>query len=125
MKRVPFFVCAGLGVLLATAGSAQTPQQPLPPQQQPQSPRLEPLPEIPPPQGAADADLEPQVTVTQRNGEKIEETRINGALVWIKVTPRNGIPYYLIPTGQGANTFLRANSLDTALSVPMWQLFTW
>ena len=126
MNRMPI-VCAGLCVLLATAGSvaAQTMQQPQPPQQPPQPSKLEPLPEIPPPQGAADADLEPQVTVTQRNGDKIEETRINGALVWIKVTPLNGVPYYLIPTGQGANTFLRANSLDTALSVPMWQLFTW
>jgi hypothetical protein len=130
MSRIPAFVCAGLCVLLANAGgvAAQAPP-PLPaqpqPQPQPQPTNLEPLPVIPPPEGTADADLEPQVTVTQRDGDKIEETRINGALVWIKVTPRTGVPYYLIPTGQGANTFLRANSLDTALSVPMWQLFTW
>jgi hypothetical protein len=132
MSRIPAFVCAGFCVLLATAGgaAAQAPP-PLPPQPaqqppQPQPTKLEPLPEIPPPPGvAADADLEPQVTVTQREGDKVEEARMNGTLVWIKVTPRFGLPYYLIPTGHGANTFIRANSLDTALSVPMWQLFTW
>ena len=121
MNRIPASLCAGVCVLLATAGVAvaQVPPQSPPP------PTLEPLPAIPPPEGTAEADLEPQITVTQRNGETIEETRVNGALVWIKVTPRHGVPYYLIPTGQGANTYVRANSLDTALSVPMWQLFTW
>ena len=124
MNRMPAFVCAALCILLATAGGvgAQVPQ---PPQQPPQPPKLEPLPVIPPPEGTADADLEPQVTVTERNGDKIEETRMNGALVYLKVTPRHGVPYYLIPTAQGANTYIRANSLDTALSVPMWQLLTW
>ena len=140
MNRLPALVCAGLCILLATAGAvaqnaAPPPMPPVapppsvapPPATQPQAApqKLEPLPEIPPPEGAADADLEPQVTVVQKNGDTIEETRVNGALVWIKVTPRTGVPYYLIPTGHGANTFVRANSLDTALSVPMWQLFTW
>ena len=136
MTSLPALVCAGLCILLATAGgsAAQTvapPPMPAaaapppnpPPRAAPQ--KLEPLPEIPPPKGAADAELEPQVTVTQKNGDRFDEARINGALVWIKVTPRTGVPYYLIPTGHGANTFIRANSLDTALSVPMWQLFTW
>ena len=140
MNRSPALICAGLCILLATAGAAAQNAAPPPlpaaappppvappaaakPQATPQ--KLEPLPEIPPPEGAGDADLEPQVTVMQKNGDKIEEARINGALVWIKVTPRTGVPYYLIPTGHGANTYVRANSLDTALSVPMWQLFSW
>ena len=124
MNRIPAFVGVGLCVLLGTAGgvAAQAPQPQAP---SPQPSKLEPLPEIPPPEGVADADLEPQVTVTQKDGDKLEEARINGALVYIKVTPRHGVPYYLIPTGHGANTYLRANSLDTALSVPMWQLFSW
>jgi hypothetical protein len=141
MNPLPVLVFAGLCILLATAGGALAqnaappplpaaatpppvaPQSPTQPQAAPQ--KLEPLPEIPRPEGAADAELEPQVTVVQKNGDRIEEARVNGALVWIKVTPRTGVPYYLIPTGHGANTYVRANSLDTALSVPMWQLFTW
>jgi hypothetical protein len=87
-------------------------------------PALEPLPEIPPPPNLEDAELEPQITVTQRERESVEETRVNGAVVWIKVTPRHGRPYFLIPTGHG-NTYIRRDSLDTALKVPMWVLFTW
>ena len=87
-------------------------------------PALEPLPEIPPPPNLEDADLEPQITITQKERETVEEARVNGILVWIKVTPKHGRPYYLIPTG-GGNTYIRRDSLDTALKVPMWVLFTW
>jgi hypothetical protein len=137
MNPLPVLACAGLCILLATAGgvAAQTaapppmpaaaPSPPPAPRAQPAPEKLEPLPEIPPPEGVENAELEPQITVVQKNGDRVEEARVNGALIWIKVTPRTGVPYYLIPTGQGANTFVRANSLDTALSVPMWQLFTW
>lgn len=136
MNPPSVLVCAGLCILLATAGDAAAQSAAPPPMpaaapapasaagKEPAPQKLEPLPEIPPPEGAEQADV-PQITVVQRAGEKVEEARVNGALVWIKVTPRTGVPYYLIPTGHGANTFLRANSLDTALSVPMWQLFTW
>ena len=88
------------------------------------APALEPLPEIPPPPSLDDADLAPQVTITQRNRETIEEARVNGAIVWIKVTPRHGRPYYLIPTA-GGNMFIRRDSLDTDLKVPMWVLYSW
>jgi hypothetical protein len=87
-------------------------------------PALEPLPEIPAPPNVEDADLGPQVTITQRDRETVEEARVNGVVVWIRITPRHGRPYYLIPTG-GANTYIRRDSLDTALKVPMWVLFTW
>jgi hypothetical protein len=33
------------------------------------------------------------------------------------------VPYYLVP--QSGGTFIRRNSLDTSLSVPMWVLFSW
>jgi hypothetical protein len=85
---------------------------------------LEPLPEIPAPPNLDYGDLAPQVTVTQKDRETVEEARVNGILVWIKVTPRHGRPYYLIPTA-GGNMFIRRDSLDTALKVPMWVLFSW
>ena len=50
--------------------------------------------------------------------------RIGGELKFVKVTPRHGVPYYLIPQ-QRRQTFIRRNSLDTSLSVPMWVLFSW
>lgn len=87
-------------------------------------PATEPLPEIPPPPNVEDADLGPQVTITQRDRETVEEARVNGIIVWIRVTPRHGRPYYLIPTG-GGSTYIRRDSFDTGLKVPLWVLFTW
>jgi hypothetical protein len=84
----------------------------------PPPPGLEPLPEI-----AGDAELEPQVTIKRRGEETVEEARVNGRIVWIKVTPGHGRPYYLIPSLAG-NTYIRRDSLDSGLSVPMWVLFT-
>ena len=89
----------------------------------PMPPRLEPLPEIAaPPELANDPDLEPQVTISSKGGETIEETRVQGRLVRIKVTPRHGRPYYLVPQG-GGETSLRRDAFDTGLSVPLWLLF--
>src|SRR5438067_1335574 len=101
-----------LGVTLVIA-------QPAPP-----PPKLEPLPEIPPPPGiSGDEELQPQVTITQRQGEKVEEARVNGRLMWVRVTPRHGRPYFLIPD-QGGNTYIRRDSNDTGLKVPLWVLFS-
>ena len=92
---------------------------------------LRPLPEVPEPPalalpapGAGDEDdpsLEPQVTITQRGEDKIEEYRINGRLYMIKVTPRIGLPYYLIDN-QGDGTFSTHNTggLDQNIRPPMW-----
>ena len=38
------------------------------------------------------------------------------------MTPRHGRPYFLIPDGGGA-TFIRRDSLDSGLKVPLWLLF--
>ncbi len=94
-----------------------------------------PPPPPPPPAAGGDAaaapppytgnpDLEPQVTITRRETETTEEVRIGGQLKFVKVTPRWGRPYYLVPNSDGTG-FLRRNSLDTSLSVPQWVLFSW
>lgn len=89
----------------------------------PPPPKLEPLPEIPPPpELAGDPDLEPQVTITRKDGETVEEARVAGRVVWIKVTPRHGRPYFLVPDPSGQ--FQIRSSLDTGLVIPLWVLFT-
>ena len=55
--------------------------------------------------------------------ETVEEVRVNGKLKWIKVTPRHGRPYFLVPDA-GGQTFIRRDSLDSGLKVPMWLLFS-
>lgn len=86
---------------------------------------LEPLPEAPPtpPEIANDPDLEPQITITRRATETIEEYRVGGRLTMVKVTPKTGRPYYLVADGADG-TWVRRDSLDTGLKVPMWLLFS-
>jgi hypothetical protein len=69
-------------------------------------------------------DEEPQVTIIRKETETVEEVRVGGVLRYVRVTPRHGRPYYLVPTGSGQN-FMRQDSLGSGLSVPMWLLFSW
>jgi hypothetical protein len=112
---VALFTAAGFFFAQGTAsGQGTAPGKP---------PVLEPLPEIaPPPELAGDPDLEPQITIKQKEGETIEEARVNGHLKWIKVTPRHGKSYYLIPDAGGVR-YVRRDNLDYGLKVPMWLLF--
>lgn len=82
-------------------------------------PRLQPLPEIPPPPGMPDTTLEPQVTITTRGEDKVEEYRIRGRLYAIKVTPPHGKPYYLVDI-RGDGQMVRHDDLSPHFMVPMW-----
>ncbi|HPT50579.1 MAG TPA: DUF2782 domain-containing protein [Accumulibacter sp.] len=88
---------------------------------------LQPLPAVPPPppeMAPFDAALEPEVTIRKREGETVEEHRVNGKLYMIKVTPEHGVPYVLIDrTGDGVFTTMETPGAP-ALSVPMWVIGT-
>jgi len=92
--------------------------------QTPPAPRVDPVPPPPPFDLSSDAELEPQVTIIRRDNDVTEEVRVRGELRYIRVTPRGGgRSYYLIPDANG-NTYIRRDSLDPALKVPMWVLFS-
>ncbi len=109
-------VAAALTCALASAVFAQVAPPP---------PKLEPVPEPGPPPSeiANDPELDPQITIIRRENETVEEFRVNGRLTMVKVTPLHGRPYYLIAQGTDG-TFIRRDSLDTGLKVPMWLLFS-
>ena len=108
MRRVLF-------LLLSAAATASLAQQP--------PPKLEPLPEPPPPPVIRDGSDEPRVRIAPQEGDKVEEFREGGRIVMMKVTPPNGIPYYLIdPLGTG--TWTRRDTLDPGVRVPMWTIKT-
>jgi hypothetical protein len=87
-------------------------------------PKLEPIPEPPPPPaGSLNEALEPQVTITKRGEDKVEEFRIKGKLYMLKVTPSHGVSYYLIDD-QGDGKWSRQDSRDSGLRVPMWVIGT-
>lgn len=66
-----------------------------------------------------DRELEPQVTITQKGEDKVEEFRIKGRLYMIKVTPPHGKSYYLIDT-RGDGLMRRYDDLSPNFMVPMW-----
>jgi len=104
MRRVLFLV------LLGAAACAMAQQPP---------PRLEPLPEPPPPPLIRDGADEPRVRIAPQEGDRVEEVREGGRVVMLKVTPPGGTPYYLMdPTGSG--NYIRRESLDPGIRVPMW-----
>jgi len=88
-------------------------------------PRLEPLPPVPPaPPGVTDlAADEPRVRIAPEV-ESVEEVREGDRVIMYKVTPRGGVPYYLMDvTGNG--NWMRRDSLDDGVRAPMWRLFSY
>lgn len=84
-----------------------------------EKPPLEPVPEISPPPGVVDPELEPQVTIKQQGEDRIEEYRVRGRLFMIKVTPPHGRAYYLVDE-RGDGVFNRHDLLNPTFQVPMW-----
>lgn len=87
---------------------------------------LQPLPAVPPPppeMAPFDASLEPEVTIKKREGDTVEEHRINGKLYRIKVTPEHGVPYYLTDR-QGDGNFTQETMGTPDVSVPTWVIGT-
>ena len=71
-------------------------------------------PEAPPPMAESD---EPAVRIPVQEGDRVEETRVGGRVVMLKVTPPGGKPYYLVDPG------LNRESLDDGVRFPMWPVY--
>jgi hypothetical protein len=110
MRRLLLVLVVALASSLALAQSRRPP------------PKLEPLPEPPPPPQMPVE--EPTVRIPVQEGDKVEEIRQGGRIVMLKVTPPNGKPYYLVDT-TGNGNWMRRDSLDDGVRVPMWPIHTW
>jgi uncharacterized protein DUF2782 len=85
-------------------------------------PGLEPLPEPPPPPPMPEGSIdEPRVQIPIQKEDKVEPIRQNGRVIAVRVTPPGGKPYYLIDTSGNGN-WMRRDSLDTGLAVPMFPI---
>jgi len=73
-----------------------------------------------PPGMELDPDLEPQITIIKRGEDTIEEYRVKGELYMIKVTPRIGLPYYLVKNRGRINE--HPGEPGANVSTPMWKL---
>jgi hypothetical protein len=86
-------------------------------------PTLQPVPDAPPQLSPLDPSLEPQVTIRKKDGDTIEEYRVNGILTRIVVTPEYGAPYTLVDqSGQGLPSPFGDGPGTPQLSVPMWTI---
>jgi len=119
MDFLRFTVAVVAAIAFASVAVAQPATRPNPPPPPAVDTAPPPLPAV-----GADPELEPQVTIIKKDTETVEEVRVNGELKYVRVTPRYGKPYYLVPSGNG-QTYLRYDSLDSGLKVPMWLLFSW
>jgi hypothetical protein len=68
-------------------------------------------------------NFEPEITITTRGDTTYEEHRSNGRVYMIKVTPKQGKPYYLIDE-EGAGQFRRSD-LEPKILVPRWVIKSW
>lgn len=65
---------------------------------------------------------EPEITITHDGDNTYYEYTINGQLKEIKVVPRVGAPYYLVPA-EGSQKFIRVE--ESQLLIPKWVIFRW
>ena len=94
---------------------------------QPQTEEIAPpgLPEPDLPTAGDQEAIEPEVTIIRRKDRTVEEYRINGQLYMIKVTPRMGVPYYLMDSDGDGSLDSRRNELDPNILIPHWVIFSW
>lgn len=83
---------------------------------------LETVEDFAPPAITNEDLTKPEITVIEKDGDVIEEYRVNGQLYMMKITPKHGKPYYMHKEDQeGGWTMIGPNE---PLSVPKWTLFT-
>ena len=66
---------------------------------------------------------DPDVTIRQDGDKTITEYRQNGFLYAIKVTPKNGKPYFLVRADGSDGNFIRSDQPD--MLIPAWEIFKW
>ena len=66
---------------------------------------------------------DPDVTIRQDGDKTIQEYRQNGFLYAIKVTPKNGKPYFLVRADGSDGNFIRSDEPD--MLIPAWEIFKW
>ena len=69
--------------------------------------------------------IEPEVTIIRREEQVIEEYRVNGRMYMVKITPRVGLPYYLIDRDGDGRMESRMSEIYDDFVVPQWVILSW
>lgn len=90
-------------------------------------PDLEPLPEPPPPPAGYEpnpnGEPEPEIVIKKEGENTVEEYSINGQVYMQKITPPNGVPYYLVKEDIDGG-WARMDGPGERMAIPHWILFT-
>ncbi|MDH3948212.1 MAG: DUF2782 domain-containing protein [Gammaproteobacteria bacterium] len=78
-----------------------------------------PLPEDP-----AEELPEPEVKIIHREDRIVEEVSVNGRLRYVKITPRGGVPYYIVDTDGDGILDQQFNNLENP-PINQWILLRW
>ncbi|MGD0960290.1 MAG: DUF2782 domain-containing protein [Methylomonas sp.] len=71
-------------------------------------------------------EMEPDITITRKGQDTIQEYRRDGKLYMIKVTPQIGPPYYYKPEINGDGEMdVKKNDIDKNTNINRWTLFEW
>ncbi|WP_455218275.1 DUF2782 domain-containing protein [Kaarinaea lacus] len=75
--------------------------------------------------GQVEQEPSGEVKIKGGKDEVISEFRINGQLYMIRITPRKGVPYYLVDSDGDGNLETRWNELAPDILIPAWVLLRW
>jgi len=129
MHLYQLILIASLCSILPAMAEPEHPQQSKKPKHPDNLIPLPEVPELPPetdaspllPEIPADPELETEVTIIKRGEDIIEEHRVNGELLMIKVIPRIGPPYYLKKNPvRSHHDHAGEGGID--VNPPMWQI---
>jgi len=66
-----------------------------------------------------------EVTIIKTEERVVEEYRVNGRIVQVKITPKNGYPYYLIDTDGDGTLDVRSSEAFKRTTVNTWKIYQW
>jgi len=72
---------------------------------------------------SADIPAEPSIIITHAKDKTFYEYTLNGQILEIKVVPKVGPTYYLVPAGGSNEEFKRLT--QSSLVIPKWVIFSW
>ena len=86
-----------------------------------------PPPPLPPDDTASDSRNipQPEVTIIHRQETTIEEYRVDGKLRFVKITPKQGPPYYMVDKDGDGTLETRYSDLQGTPNINQWLLLEW
>jgi hypothetical protein len=112
------YVLAFLVIMLSGSGFAADGAR------QPELVPLDDQPDIPAPIESGET-MQPDVTITKKGKDTVEEYRINGRLYMVKITPVIGPSYYMMDTDGNGTMDQRRGTITEGMKIPQWVLFSW